>query len=81
MNIFSKKKKPPSETKPTINLVTTLALNKIYIVLSVRGKNKLIIIQTVEWLYIYNHFLFISMSIQTPCRSKSKIISAGKSVV
>lgn len=51
MNIFSKKKKHP-ETKPTINLVTTLALNKIYIILSVRGKNKLIIIQTVEWLHL-----------------------------
>lgn len=51
MNIFSKKKKP-SETKPNINLVTTLALNKIYIVLSVRGKNQLIIIQTVEWLHL-----------------------------
>lgn len=52
MNIFSKKKKTPSKTKPTINLVTTLALNKIYIVLSVRGKNKLITIQTVEWLHL-----------------------------
>lgn len=52
MNIFSKKKKTPSKTKPTINLVTILALNKIYIVLSVnRCKNKLIIIQTVEWLH------------------------------
>lgn len=52
MNIFSKKKKTPSKTKPTINLVTILALNKIYIVLSVRGKNKLIIIQTIEWLHL-----------------------------
>lgn len=53
MNIFSKKKKKtPSETKPTINLVTILASNKIYIVSSVRGKNKLIIIQTAEWLHL-----------------------------
>lgn len=59
MNIFSKKNKTPSETKPTINLVTTLALNKIYIVLSVRGKNKLIIIQTVEWLHLKSFSLHI----------------------
>lgn len=44
MNIFSKKKKIFFEIKLIINLVIILVLNKIYIVLLVRGKNKLIII-------------------------------------
>lgn len=45
MNIFSKKKKKLFfEIKLIINLVIILVLNKIYIVLLVRGKNKLIII-------------------------------------
>lgn len=44
MNIFSKKKKIFFEIKLIINLVIILVLNKIYIVLLVRGKNKFIII-------------------------------------
>lgn len=44
MNIFSKKKKIFLKIKLIINLVIILVLNKIYIVLLVRGKNKLIII-------------------------------------